>query len=285
MRFKRSFRVLLFLTTTVLLSACGGSQRSLEASRTLDAPTVFQVDVTAESRFSGPVSNLERKTSLSGAFQVTPVSDSAVKVETLYLAASVRDANGEHVALSLEPLAGKQATVEMEPSGVVKEVQGDSDLLEASIPLISMREVIWSLFPPLPQEPMQEGDTWTGDMPIPFGNLGGPPHRMRYVLQSIDSAAENGRIDGYELSVRPRAFTVGTPGGDVSGEGDLDVEFEGELKARDGYTYTERTAEFDTNSIRISGGDYANGNLHMRSTLTTELLSPAEQFGLDTREM
>lgn len=271
----------LFFLAAVFFGACGGPPPALDVSRSLDAPAVYRVSATAESRFSGPVSDLEGTTELTAAFKATPISDSRVEVETLYLAASVEDANGEPAALNLEPLVGRKATVELESPGSVAGVRGDPALLDAPVPLIPVREVIWSLFPPLPQEATQEDDTWTGDSPMPFANLDAPPTRMRYVLEAIDSSNQTGRVAGYELSVRPPSFRAPTVDGEVSGEGDLDVEFEGEFRAGEGYERTERTIRFDSNFIRLSGGDYANGNLRMRYALITERLNPAEQFGLD----
>lgn len=283
MTLRTAFTLTLLMLVSLLSGACGSDSPMLYAGRALDAPTVYRVSVTAESSFSGAVSDLRGASDLTGVFEVTPVSNSSVEVEALYLAVNVRDGEGEPVALNLEDPSGKKAVVEMGPPGVVSDVRGDEALLEAPVPLISVREVIWSLFPPLPEESVGEDDTWTGDMPIPFANLGGPPHRMRYVLQSVDSRAEQGLIQGYELSVRPRAFTASTPGDDISGEGDLDVEFEGELRAKEGYDNIQRTAEFDTNYIRLgSGRGYANGQLHMKSYMEIEQLSSAEQFGLDT---
>ncbi len=282
MRLKTSYTLIFLLLASFFPVACSGDSPMLYAGRSLDAPSVYRVSVTADSSFSGAASDLRGASGLTGAFEVTPVSNSSVEVEALYLAANVRDGEGEPVAFNLEDMTGKKAIVEMSPSGVVSEVRGDGALLDAPVPLISVREVIWSLFPPLPDESVGEDDTWTGDMPVPFANLGGPPHRMRYVLQSADSRTEQGRIQGYELSVRPRAFSTDTPGGEVSGEGDLDVEFEGELRAKEGYESTERTAEFDTNYIRLQDGrNYANGQLHMESFMQVERLSSAEQFGLD----
>lgn len=272
---------MLLFSATLFAAACGGSQQTFDASRTLDAPAVYRVNATTESRLSGAVSDLSGETDLSAAFEVTPTSEDTVEVRTLYLAASIRNVNGELVALDLEPLANTTATVEMRPPGSVSEIRGDEALLEAPIPLISMREVIWSLFPPLPQETVRENDTWTGDMPVPFSNLGGPPHRMRYVLNGINSASKTANIQGYELSVKPRSFSTGIPTGKVSGEGDLNVEFQGDPDAAKGYGYTRRTADFASRFIRLSGGGYANGRLHMNSKLTTERLNPAEQFGLD----
>lgn len=277
-------RTSLFLLAAVVLSSCGASTAALDVSRGLDAPAVYRVNATTESRLSGPVSDLGGASELAAAFETTPNSDSSVEVEVLYLAASVRDADGKLVALNLPPLAGKRVTVRMGPPGVVSEVRGDGELLDAPIPLISMREVIWSLFPPLPDEAMREEDTWTGDMPVPFANLGGPPHRMRYVMQRIDTSGESGWIEGYELSVGPRSFETATAGGDITGEGDLDVEFEGEFTTENGYERTERTAEFDSDFIRLSGGEYANGDLYMQSSIMTERLNSTEQLGLDVRK-
>lgn len=274
-------RTALLLLAAIALGSCGASPATLDVSHTLNAPAVYRVSATTESRLSGPVSDLRGATQLTAAFETTPISDSSVEVEVLYLAASVRDSGGEAVALNLPPLAGKKATVRMEPPGVVSEVRGDEELLEAGIPLVSLREVVHGLFPPLPEEEVREDDTWTGNMPVPFANLGGPPHRMRYVVRRVDASGESGRIEGYELSVGPRPFETATAGGDVTGEGDLDVEFEGEFTAQNGYERTERTAEFDSDLIRLPGGEYANGGLYMRSSLTTERLNPAEQLGLD----
>lgn len=282
MRLRNTLPLTLLLFASFFSNSCGGTSSTLYAGRSLDAPAVYRVSVTAESSFSGAASDLRGASDLTGAFQVTPISDSSVEVKVLYLAVNVRNGEGEPVALDLKDLAGKKAVVKMSPPGVVSEVRGDKALLEAPVPLISVREVIWSLFPPLPQDSVGEDDTWTGDMPIPFANLGGPPHRMRYVVQSMGSGGKLGWIQGYELSVRPRSFTADTPGGSVSGEGDLDVEFEGELAARQGYESIERTAKFDTNYIRLQdGGSYANGKLHMQSLMKVERLSSAEQFGLD----
>lgn len=275
------FLAISLLLAALVFGACNAAPSTLDLSRPLDAPAVYRVSATTESRLSGPVSDLAGATELSAAFEATPISDSSVEVEVLYLAASVRDAEGESVSLNLPPLAGKRAAVEMGPPGVVSRVRGDEELLGATIPLISVREIIWSLFPPLPDEATREEDTWTGDVPVPFANLGGPPHRMRYVLQQIDASVESGWIEGYELSVGPRPFESEIAAGEVSGEGDLDVEFEGEFTAGSGYERTERTAEFDSDYIRLSGGEYANGSLHMKSTITTERLNSTEQLGLD----
>ncbi|MDQ4105801.1 MAG: hypothetical protein M3157_01315 [Actinomycetota bacterium] len=272
----------LFVLCILILTGCGGPPPALEIGRSTDAPTVYRVSVGTESRFPGPVSDLEGGTDLTAAFEARPVSDSAVEVEILYLAANIRDAEGEPVALDLGRLTGEKVEVVMGPPGEISEIRGDPALLEASIPLIPLREVIASLFPPLPQEELREGDTWTGDVPIPFANLDGPPQRMRFLLDSINSSEGAARIEGYELRTRPRSFTSETASGGVSGEGDLDMVFDGRLRAGAGYEWTERTAEFDSQFIRLSGSGYANGSLRMESTTRVERLDSAEQFGLDS---
>jgi hypothetical protein len=273
--------VALLALTMLVFTGCGGPLPALEIGRSTDTPEVYRVSAEAESWFSGPVSDLEGGTELTAAFEVTPVSGSTVEVEVLYLAANIRDADGEPVALELGPITGKTAEVEMGPPGAISEVRGDPALLDAPLPLISIREIIASLFPPLPQEELQEDDTWTGDIPSPFANLDGPAQRMRFLLASV-SSQETARIEGYELRTRPRSFESETAGGSVSGEGDLDVVFDGRLQASEGYEWTERTAEFDSRFIRISGSGYANGSLHMESTTRVERLDPTEQFGLDS---
>lgn len=267
--------------TMLVFAGCGGPPPALEVSRSTDTPTVYRVSAEAESRFSGPVSNLEGGTGITAAFRSTPVSDSAVEVEVLYFAANVQNADGEPAALNLGSLSGKKATVTMGPPGTISKIQGDAEFLDAPIPLISVRGIIASLFPPLPQEEMQEGDTWTGDIPAPFANLGGPGQRMRFLLDNIDSSNNEAQIEGYELRTKPRRFESETAGGSVTGEGNLDVVFDGKLKAGKGYKWTERTAEFDSRSIRITGSDYANGSLHMEGATRVERLNPTEQFGLD----
>ena len=274
-----SYAVLVALMVLVFIG-CGGPPPAL-ISRYTDTPIVYRVTADAESRFSGSVSNLEGGTEITAAFRSTPVSDSVVEVEVLYFAANVRDADGEPVALNLGTLTGKKARISMEPPGTISEIQGDPNLLDAPIPLISGREVIASLFPPLPQEEMQEGDTWTGDIPVPLANLGGPQQRMRFLLDGIDSSDNEARIEGYELSTKPRPFESGTAGDSVTGEGDLDVVFDGRLQTKKGYEWTERTTEFDSRFIRITGSGYANGSLHMEDTTRVERLDPTEQFGLD----
>lgn len=261
-------------------AACGGPPAALDVSRDLDEPAVYRVGVTAESRFSGPVSDLGGATELTAAFEVTPASESVAEVEALYVAASVEDARGEPVSLGLGDLAGKRATVELRPPGVVVGVRGDEELLEAPVPLVSVRETVHALFPPLPGEELRPGDTWTGDVPVPFANLDGPGQRMRYVLQNAGEDA--GRVEGYELDVGPRSFVAEPAGGRLEGEGDLEVEFRGELAAGSGYGRTERTARFASDFLRLAGtGTYANGNLRLESTTTVERLNAFEQFGLD----
>lgn len=275
-------RAAIFLSLTLGLLGCGAPPEALDISRYSDTPTVYRVSADKESRFAGPASNLESRTELTAAFRVTPASSSSMEVEILYFAAQIRDANGDPVALNLAPLTGRKARIVMEPSGAVSEIEGDSELLEASIPLISVHEIIASLFPPLPQEEMQEGDTWTGDIPAPFANLNGPQQRMRFLLDGINSSKNEARIEGYELRTEPRSFESETAGGSINGEGDLDVVFDGRLQAGKGYEWTERTSEFDSRFLRITGSGYANGSLHMESATKVEKLDSIEQFGLDT---
>ncbi|MBA2692808.1 MAG: hypothetical protein H0U65_09990 [Rubrobacter sp.] len=272
---------LLFLVVLliVFLSSCGGPPPALDLGWEPDSPTVYRVSASAESGFSGAVSDLEAATEMTAAFRVSPASDSSVEVETLYLAANVRDAFGEPVALNLGRLAGSGATVRFGSPGVATGVEGDEELLEAPVPLISVESVIRHLFPPLPEGSFRSGDTWTGEMPPAFPNLEGEPVRMRYVVDRVNPP--DGSIEGYELSVEPRSFEADTPGGAVSGEGHLDVVFEGELDERTGYQSMERTSRFDSDFIRLEGGAYANGNLWMEEEMVVERLSQAEQFGLD----
>ncbi|MBA2374910.1 MAG: hypothetical protein ACR2N0_07100 [Rubrobacteraceae bacterium] len=237
------------------------------------------MSASAESGFSGAVSDLEAATEMTAAFRVSPAPDSSAEVEVLYLAANVRDAFGEPVALNLGRIAGSGATVRFGSPGVVSGVEGDGELLEAPVPLISVESVIWHLFPPLPEGSFRPEDTWTGDMPPTFPNLGEEPVRMRYVADGVD--ASSGTVEGYELSVEPRSFEAETPGGGVSGEGHLDIVFEGELDEANGYQRIERSSEFDSDFIRLEGGAYANGNSWMREEMVVERLSQAEQFGLD----
>lgn len=271
-----SFPVVL---AAVLTTSCGGPPPALGLGWMPDSPAVYRVSASAESGFSGAVSDLEAATEMTAAFRVSPAPDSSAEVEVLYLAASVEDASGESVALNLGRLAGSGATVRFGAPGVVSGVEGDEELLEAPIPLISVESAIWHLFPPLPEGSFRDGDTWTGDMPPTFSNLGEEPVRMRYVMDGVNPPG--GTVEGYELSVEPRPFEADTPGGGVSGEGRLDVEFEGELDNRIGYQRTERTSEFVSDFIRLEGGEYANGNLRMSEEMVVERLNQAEQFGLD----
>ncbi|MBA2441408.1 MAG: hypothetical protein H0V53_03245 [Rubrobacter sp.] len=265
----------------LLLASCGPSP-ALQLEQPLDRPSVYRVSTTAESWFSGPISDLEAATDLTAVFELTPASDGAVEVETLYVAASVGDSAGDPVSLGLGSLAGTEARIEMDPPGMTSGVTGDRGLLEADVPLVSMEEVLATLLPPLPQEPLRADDNWTADVPVAFANLAdGPETRMRYVLTAVDAADEEAQVGGYELSTGPKPFTAQTAGGEVTGRGHVDVEFEGEYVLGEGYRYTGRTEEFDSEYLRLGGSSYANGNLHMRRTTTTERLSPAEQFGLD----
>lgn len=280
---RRLLRLAGLLLLLTLLSACGGSSSSeLRAARSLDGPTVYRVNATAESRFSGPISDRRAATKLTAAFEATPVSDSEVRVEVVHLAAGVRNAEGEFVGLSLGDLAGTQATVELAPPGHVARISGSEELLEAPTPLISVENVIHGLFPPLPGETVSERDTWTGDTPFPFPNLGGPPVRTRYVMESIDSSAETGRVDGYELSVSPSSFQADTPSGRISGEGEVQMELQGELEAGEGYLWRERTTTFESSSIQLAdSGSYDESALRLEQTFMIERLGPAEQLGFD----
>ncbi len=263
----------------VFLSSCGGPPPALDLGWEPDSPAVYRVSASAESGFSGAVSDLEGATDMTAAFRVSPASDSSAEVEVLYFAANVRDAFGEPVALNLGRLSGSGATVRFGAPGVVSRIEGDEELLEAPVPLISVESVITHLFPPLPEGSFRTDDTWTGDTPPTFPSLGEEPVRMRYVMDGV--SAPGGTVEGYELSVEPRPFEADTPGGGVSGEGSLDVEFEGEFDERIGYQRTGRTSEFDSDFIRLEGGEYANGNLWMREEMVVERLNQAEQFGLD----
>ena len=266
-------------------SSCGSSNApTVELQRKLDSPAVYRTSTTAESRFSGPVSELRGATEVTAAFEAFPVSDSAIEVEVLYLAASVRNTSGDFVALELGDLSGKKARVEFDPPGLVSGVTGDEALLDAGIPLIPVEDLIASLFPPLPQESTRIEDTWTGNTPVPFSNLqNGPDVRMRYLLSGVDSGGDaSATVEGYELSTGPRSFAEKLASGEVNGRGELDVTFDGEYDTQIGYTTTESAAEFDSNYIRLPGGSrYANGNLHLERVTTVESLNPAEQFGLD----
>ncbi|MGH3087643.1 MAG: hypothetical protein ACRDSJ_10040 [Rubrobacteraceae bacterium] len=276
----RGSRLLVGLVACLFFfSSCGGASPALDLGWTPDSPAVYRVSASAESGFSGPVSDLEGATELTAAFRVSPASDSAADVEVLYLAANVEDGSGEPVALGMGGLAGSEATVQFAPPGLVSEVEGDERLLEAPVPLISVESVIAHLFPPLPAGSFRPEDTWTGNAPPLLSNLGDEPVRMRYVMDGV--SGETGNIEGYELAVEPREFEAAPPGGDVSVEGHLNVEFEGEFDAEDGYQRTELRSRFDSDFIRLEGGGYANGNLWTRGEMTVEKLNSAEQFGLD----
>lgn len=267
----------LLLLALLAFSSCGGPPPALDLQRPADAPAVYRVSAASGASFSGPVSDLEGKTTLTAAFEAVPVSAGAVDVEVLYLAASVESANGEPTALGLGALAGKKARVEFSPEGQVSRVEGDRELLEARIPLMSVSALVENLFPPLPGEETRVDDTWTGNVPVTFPSLGDGPARAVYTLADADPGSGAGTMEGHGLGVEPRSFEDAG----VSGRGDLDVIFEGEYDARMGYTYTERTTRFDSTFLRLGGGDrYANGNVHLEQTVTTKLLNPAERFGL-----
>lgn len=170
-----------------VLASCGGPAPSLDLGRTVDTLSVYRVSVEAESSFSG--SGLESETNLTAAFKVRPSPGPNAEVEVLYLAASVEDADGNPVALSLGRLAGKQATVELRPPGNVEDISGDEELLEAAVPLLSMRGIIASLFPPLPGESMREQDNWTGDIPAPFPSWTPPTRRARPARSKATNSA------------------------------------------------------------------------------------------------
>lgn len=278
-------RLLIPLAAAVALLlplSCGESvPPAMELGWTPNAPAVYRVSVSAQSGFSGPTSDLEGATDLTTALRVTPVSPSEASVEVMYFAASVADSSGEMVALDLGGLAGEEATVRFGTPGVVSSVEGGERLLEAPVPLVPVEYVVRSLFPSLPEGSFREGDTWTAETAPPFPNLGEPPVRMRYVAQDVAGSGESGRIEGYELSVRPRTFDEETPGGGITGRGDLNVEFRGELETRDGYRRTENNSTFESEYVRLEGGGYANGNARLDSEMVVERLSSTEQFGLD----
>lgn len=267
------------LLLLLLLASCGVPP-ALLLERPADAPAVYRVSAASQASFSGPVSGLEGATTLTAAFEAVPISGSAVEVEVLYLAASVDNADGEPVALDLGPLVGKKARVEFRPEGQVYRVEGDEELLAARIPLMNVPGLVEGLFPPLPDETTQVDDTWTGNVPVPFPRLGGPPVKTRYVLAGANPDSGTATVEGYELSIGPRPFQEARSG--ASGEGSLDLLFEGDYEAKKGYTRTQRTAGFDSSFLRLGDSNtYANGNVHLDQTVTTELLIPAEQFGLD----
>lgn len=276
---RRPGGLLIFLALLLVASSsCGGPPQALDLKRPADAPAVYRVSAVSEASFSGPVSDLEGKTTLTAAFEVLPVSPTAVEVEVIYLAASVEDASGEPAALGLGAPAGKKARVEFGPAGQVSRVEGDRDLLQARIPLMSVPDLVENLFPPLPGEETRVGDTWNGNVPVSFPNLGDAPARALYTLTGADQSSGAGTVEGHGLGVEPRSFRDAG----VSGRGDLDLIFEGDYDARTGYTHTERTTRFDSASLRLGGGNlYANGNVRLEQTVTTELLNPAERFGLD----
>lgn len=261
--------------------SCGGPPASLPLERSAETPAVYRVSALATSRFSGPVSDLSGETRVTAAFRATPVSEDAVEVEALYLAASVSDAGGEPAALSLGRLTGRRARVEFRPGGQVRRVTGDEELLQAPIPLLSVATLVEGLFPPLPQEATEVDDTWTGDVPSPFPSIGGPPVRTRYALLGADADAGTGTVEGYELAEQPlRPFGSGN----ASGRGYLDFYFQGEVAGGTGYTRAESTAKFDTRFLRLGEGNtYANGRAHLEQTVTVERLNDAEIFGLDSR--
>lgn len=270
---------LLAALVLLALPSCG-VQQALPLQHDLDAPATYRVSAVSTARFSGPVSDETGETRVSAAFRATPVSEGAIEVETVYLAASVEDADGEPVALSLGQLAGTTATVELGPGGQVRDVTGDRELLEAPVPLVSVRALVEGLFPPLPGEAMERGDTWNGAVPVPFPAVaGGPPVQTRYVLSRASSGG--GRVEGYEISSYDRGFDTDS----VSGRGRLDHEFAGEYERGTGYASTKGTARFDTSILRLGAGNtYANGNAHLEQTVTVERLNAAESFGLNLQE-
>jgi len=261
------------------LPSCG-AQPTLSLGHDLDAPATYRVSATSTARFSGSVSDKTGETRLTAAFRATPVSEDAIEVEALYVAASVEDVGGEPVSLSLGSLAGATARVELGPAGQVTRVTGDRELLEAPVPLVSVRALVEGLYPPLPGEAMEPEDTWTGTAPVPFPALGGPPVETRYVLSRASDGTE-GVVEGYEITSGERGFDSG----DASGRGRLDYAFTGEYEENTGYTTTETMTQFDTSLLRLGAGNtYANGNAHLEQTVTTERLNAAESFGLDLEE-
>lgn len=283
MRSSRLLAATLTLTLIAVLAACGGPPPTLSLGYTLNEPAVYQVTATAESRFSGSVSDLDAETDLVAAFRATPVSKTEVEVEALRIAASIKGRGRDPVALGLEPLAGQKATVELGAGGVVSGVRGDPELLEADTPLISMGGVIASLFPPLPGEPMRQGDAWVGPIVFPFGNIEGSPTAVRFVLTGLSARNGTGKVQGYEVEEGLRSFRGESATGEVTGQGEFDVLFRGEVSAREGYTRTRTTAGFDSTFLRLGpGAEYANGNIRMDYESVVERLNPAEQLGLDT---
>lgn len=273
-------RILAPLALALLLLTSCAAPGSLALEPATEAPAVYRVSAQATSELSGAISDRRGSTELTAAFRVDPISDSEAGVEVLYAAASVESPDGEMVALDLDSLRGRRATVEFRPPGVATGVRGDEELLEAGVPLISMREVILSLFPAVPGETMQRDDAWVADTPVPFSNLSGPPARLRYVLTGTDGSS--GTVEGYAVSTG-RNFVSETAGERLSGTGELYIFFEGEYEAGTGYTRTEKEAEFYTHYIRLGSGgsNFANGTVRMEYRSTVERLNPVEQFGLD----
>lgn len=245
---------------------------------TPDAPAVYRVSVESESRFGGPVSDLSGRTLLTAALRTTPVSEDEAEVEVLDLAASVADASGEMVGLSVPDVTNETVTVRFSPPGVVSQVEGGDGFIGSRIPLVSPEDVVRSLFPPLPEGSFRAEDTWAGGVSSPFPNLGRDPARMRYV---VDFVGDESGITGYELSVAPRAFSYETAGDEVSGEGNLNVDFQGTLDEQGGYEISDRTATFESDFLRLGNGGYANGSLRLTQELRVEKLGAFEQFGLD----
>lgn len=268
------------LLAALLLSGCGASSASLNLERNLDEPAVYRISTQAESSLSG--SDLESKANVTAALVVRPAPGSKAEVEVLHLAASVEDAEGNPVALSLGDVSGTEATVKLRPPGNVASITGDEELLGAPVPLISPRGLIAGLFPPLPGETMRKQDTWTGDTPAPLSGLGDNPVRMRYVLDSTDPSSRGGSVNGYELSLGTRSFETQTPSGPVTGQGKLNVTFEGKFSSSTGYEHTRIVTEFDTDSIHLPDGkQLEDSNLHLESRTTVERLTAAEQLTLD----
>lgn len=279
----RAHLAVLVMVTALLVTACGGPPPRVTLQQPIHAPAVYRISASAQSSFSGPISNLKGGTQVTAAFKTQPISATEVDVEVLYFAASVQDADGEPVALNLEPLAGRKAKIEFRSPGIVSNVSGDPKLLNAPIPLIPVPSLISALFPPMPQESMQKDDTWLGDVPVPFSNLSGPPGRMRYVLTNVDPASQTASAQGYLLATEPRPFVASPVGERVSGAGDLNILFNGEYDAQRGYLSTVQTAKFDSQYIRLGAGgsNYANGSVHLDYKATTERLNSVEQFGMD----
>jgi hypothetical protein len=91
------------------------------------------------------------------------------------------------------------------------------------------------------------------------------------------ASKQRGVVEGYDISSGDRGFDTG----DVSGRGRFDYEFTGQYREGTGYTETESTTRLDTSFLRLGAGNtYANGNAHLKQTVTTERLNAAEAFGL-----